>query len=201
MVDYPTYCHKTKKIMESQNDLLYQVGEYVVYPSHGVGKICDIDEQKIGGTCFSVYIIEFLCKDMVISLPVSSVVKSGLRSLNKPSIVDRVMKIVSGKPSVKKGIWSKKVQQYEAIINSGKLLNIAKVLRNLGNNVKDPNRSYSERLLYETALERVASEIAVITGRTFEALKIEINEIIVLNYNERMSLQDEEESDKITIHE
>ena len=139
----------------------FKVGERVVYPSHGVGEIIQIESQAIGEIKLEVYVISFPHDKMTLRVPVSRATASGLRTLATKSDVNNVYNILNDKPKRGNKMWSRRAQEYETKINSGQIEAIAEVVRDLYKNV-DNDRSYSERTIYESALNRLATEIAVL---------------------------------------
>ena len=139
----------------------FKVGERVVYPSHGVGEIIQIESQAIGEIKLEVYVISFPHDKMTLRVPVSRATASGLRTLATESDVNNVYNILNDKPKRGNKMWSRRAQEYETKINSGQIEAIAEVVRDLYKNV-DNDRSYSERTIYESALNRLATEIAVL---------------------------------------
>lgn len=139
----------------------FSVGDKVVYPSHGVGEILAIESQAVMDMKLEVYVISFPQDKMTLRVPVSRASSSGLRALASKSSVDAVYDILNGKPKRGNKMWSRRAQEYEAKINSGDIEAIAEVVRDLYKNV-DNDRSYSERTIYESALNRLASEIAIL---------------------------------------
>jgi CarD family transcriptional regulator len=139
----------------------FSVGDKVVYPSHGVGEIMAIESQAVMDMKLEVYVISFPQDKMTLRVPVSRATTSGLRGLASKSSVDAVYDILNGKPKRGNKMWSRRAQEYEAKINSGEIEAIAEVVRDLYKNV-DNDRSYSERTIYESALNRLASEIAIL---------------------------------------
>ncbi len=139
----------------------FKVGERVVYPSHGVGEIIQIESQAIGEIKLEVYVISFPHDKMTLRVPVSRATASGLRTLATKSAVNNVYNILNDKPKRGNKMWSRRAQEYETKINSGQIEAIAEVVRDLYKNV-DNDRSYSERTIYESALNRLATEIAVL---------------------------------------
>lgn len=135
------------------------IGERVVYPSHGVGEIIDIENQIIADTKIEVYVISFPQDKMTLRVPVSRATASGLRTLVNKKDITEVYSILQGKPKRGNKMWSRRAQEFETKINSGDILAIAEVVRDLYKNV-DNDRSYSERTIYESALNRLASEIS-----------------------------------------
>jgi CarD family transcriptional regulator len=139
----------------------FKVGDNVVYPSHGVGKVVDIESQVVIGTAMQVYVISFPNDKMTLKVPVSRASVSGLRSILTEKDVSSIYEILSSKPKRGNKMWSRRAQEYETKINSGEVEAIAEVVRDLYKNV-DNDRSYSERTIYELALQRLASEIAAL---------------------------------------
>lgn len=146
--------------MQDQN---FTVGGKVVYPAHGVGIIVDLETQKVAGTDLSVYVISFEKEKMTLRVPVKRAAASGLRVLSNDNDVKNAIKTLKGRAKPGRGMWSRRAQEYEAKINSGSLVSIAEVVRDLHKNVDDPDRSYSERVIYESALGRLAGEFAAVS--------------------------------------
>jgi len=138
----------------------FKVEEYVVYPTHGVGKIKDIVKEKIANFELECYVIEFEKEKLTISIPMKQAIKSGLRRLSTKREMQDIFEILRGGIKKMKGMWSRRAQEYEEKINTGDLLSIAEVLRDLTRDIEDSERSYSERVIYETALHRLSSEYA-----------------------------------------
>lgn len=144
----------------SSKKTAFKTGDYVVYPTHGVGLITGEETQTIGGTEISVYVISFEKEKMILRVPVSRAKAAGLRSLSNGEAIDEAFVVLKGKPRIARGMWSKRAQEYESKINSGNLTQVAEVVRDLHRNVDHPDRSYSERMIYESALGRLAGELA-----------------------------------------
>lgn len=140
----------------------FNVGDQVVYPSHGVGKIMEQEEQYVAGSSLKVYVIAFEKDKMTLKVPVKRATKAGLRSLSTVQEVDQAVATLKSKAKLGRGMWSRRAQEYETKINSGNLLCISEVVRDLHKNVDDPDRSYSERIIYEAALNRLAGEYAAV---------------------------------------
>ena len=139
----------------------FNIGDRVVYPSHGVGEIIELESQAIADIKLEVYVISFPHDKMTLRVPVSRAAASGLRTLTSQSNISGVYDILNGKPKRGNKMWSRRAQEYETKINSGEIEAIAEVVRDLYKNV-DNDRSYSERTIYESALNRLAGEIAVL---------------------------------------
>lgn len=156
---------------EGRNKVSFKVGDYAVYPSHGVGKIVGIEKTSILGQDFSCYLMLFEREKLTIKIPMNSAEKIGLRTLISKSQMDEVFVILRSGVKKLKGMWSRRAQEYETKINSGDIILLAEVLRDLTRDIEDSERSYSERIIYETAINRLASEYSVIYGIDFEEAK------------------------------
>jgi CarD family transcriptional regulator len=147
--------------------------EYIVYPAHGVGQITAIEEQEVAGYKLELFVISFAKDKMILKVPTPKVVSVGMRKLAEPPVVKRALDTLMGRARVKRTMWSRRAQEYEAKINSGDLVAIAEVVRDLYRSDAQPEQSYSERQLYEAALDRMAREIAVVQKLSDqEALKV-----------------------------
>jgi CarD family transcriptional regulator len=140
----------------------FKTGESIVYPAHGVGQIVAIEEQEVAGMKLELFVIDFEKDKMRLKVPVAKAVSIGMRKLSETDFVDRALKVVQGKARVKRTMWSRRAQEYDAKINSGDLISIAEVVRDLYRAENQPEQSYSERQLYEAALDRMAREIAAV---------------------------------------
>ena len=140
----------------------FKAGEYVVYPAHGVGQITDIEEQEVAGTTLELFVIAFQKDKMTLRVPTGKVESVGMRKLADDAQVERALTTVQGRARVKRTMWSRRAQEYDAKINSGDLIQIAEVVRDLYRADNQPEQSYSERQLYEAALERMAREIGAV---------------------------------------
>lgn len=157
--------------------LKFKVGDRVVYPSHGVGEIINIESQSIADIKLEVYVISFPHDKMTLRVPVSRADASGLRTLATQSDVNQVYDILNGKPKLGNKMWSRRAQEYETKINSGQIASVAEVVRDLSQNV-DNDRSYSERTIYESALNRLATEIAVLENITINIATDKLVELL-----------------------
>lgn len=156
----------------------FKIGDSVVYPSHGVGKIIDIEVQAIGGIEMQLFVIHFEKEKMSLRIPTKKATKSGLRALSTDDEVKKVLSVLRSRAKTSKGMWSRRASEYESKINSGELSLIAEVVRDLHKNVDDPDRSYSERLIYESALNRLSSEYAALNKIERESAITQIVEVI-----------------------
>jgi CarD family transcriptional regulator len=140
----------------------FSVGDHVVYPAHGVGEVKGVESQSVAGMELEVYVITFDHEKMTLRVPTKRAVTSGLRPLAANDVVTQAMTTLKGRARVKRTMWSRRAQEYEAKINSGDLISIAEVVRDLHRAENQPEQSYSERQLYESALDRMAREVAAI---------------------------------------
>ena len=146
----------------TKNGLEFSVGDHVVYPAHGVGTIQAVETQEVAGMALEVYVITFDHEKMTLRVPTGKARSSGLRALAAGDIVTRALTTLKGRARIKRTMWSRRAQEYEAKINSGDLVAIAEVVRDLYRSESQPEQSYSERQLYEAALDRMAREVAAI---------------------------------------
>jgi CarD family transcriptional regulator len=142
----------------------FRSGDFVVYPAHGVGTIEGIETQTIAGMTVTLYAITFEKDRMRLKIPVQKAQMSGLRKLSTGDRLTDALKTLQGKAKVKRTMWSRRAQEYEAKINSGDPVQIAEVLRDLRRPKDDTEQSYSERQIYQSALERLAREVAAVQG-------------------------------------
>lgn len=140
----------------------FKVDDFVVYPAHGVGRVTGVETQTVVGMKLEVYVISFTQDKMTLRVPVQKAKAAGLRGLSNARIVDDALRTLTGRARIKRAMWSRRAQEYEAKINSGDLISIAEVVRDLHRNTDQPEQSYSERQLYEAALDRMAREFAAI---------------------------------------
>jgi CarD family transcriptional regulator len=150
----------------------FKTHEFVVYPAHGVGQILAIEEQEIAGAKLELFVINFMKDKMTLRVPTAKVANVGMRKLSEPALVKKALETLKGRARVKRTMWSRRAQEYEAKINSGDIVAIAEVVRDLYRSESQPEQSYSERQLYEAALDRLSREIAVVQHVTeTEAVK------------------------------
>lgn len=151
----------------------FKTGEAVVYPTHGVGRIKAIEVQEVAGFKLELFVIFFEKDKMTLRVPVSKAPAVGMRKLSETTIVTKALETVTGRARIKRTMWSRRAQEYEAKINSGDLIQIAEVVRDLYRSEAQPEQSYSERQLYEAALDRLVREVAAVNESTeHEALKL-----------------------------
>jgi CarD family transcriptional regulator len=149
-----------KKSISSRHG--FKTNEFVVYPSHGVGKIIGIEDQEIAGMTLELFVINFEKEKLTLRVPTGKLEAVGMRKLADEVIVRRAMEVLKGRARVKRTMWSRRAQEYVAKINSGDLISIAEVVRDLYRSEAQPEQSYSERQLYEEALDRMSREIAAV---------------------------------------
>ena len=140
----------------------FKVGELVVYPAHGVGKISNVEEQEIAGVKLELYIVDFEKEKLRLKVPTNRAEQKGMRHLADRSMVEQAMKVIRGRARIKRTMWSRRAQEYDAKINSGDLISVAEVVRDLYRSDRQPEQSYSERQLFEQALGRFARELAAV---------------------------------------
>jgi CarD family transcriptional regulator len=146
--------------MTTKSVLEFKVGDAVVYPAHGVGKVAAVEVQEVAGMELEVYVVTFDHEKMTLRVPTKKAKTAGLRSLAADDVVTKALTTLKGRARIKRTMWSRRAQEYEAKINSGDLISIAEVVRDLHRADSQPEQSYSERQLYESALDRMAREVA-----------------------------------------
>lgn len=151
----------------------FKLNEFIVYPAHGVGQIVGMETQEVAGFSLELFVVSFIKDKMILKVPTSKVANVGMRKLAETNVVDKALSTLSGRARVKRTMWSRRAQEYEAKINSGDLVTIAEVVRDLYRSDTQPEQSYSERQLYEAALDRMAREVAAVRKLLdSEALKL-----------------------------
>jgi CarD family transcriptional regulator len=157
----------------------FSPNEFVVYPAHGVGKIVNIETQEVAGFELEMFVVAFEKDKMTLRVPTHKATEVGMRPLSTPDLVAQAFKTLKGKARVKRAMWSRRAQEYEQKINSGDLIAIAEVVRDLHRHGDQREQSYSERQLYEAALERLTREIAVVQGNDEPSAQKEIDDVLV----------------------
>jgi len=158
--------------------------QYVVYPSHGIGQILEIEKKEIAGQMLTMYVIEFEKEKMTLRVPIEKTKEIGVRKVSTRNQLKNIFEILTGKAKIRRTMWSRRAQEYEAKINSGNIKLLTEVVRDLFRSDSQPEQSYSERQLYEAARERLSREVAVIE-KTDEQKAIEKMETILNNSNGR----------------
>ena len=152
-----------KKIPANSNRKLdFKANDHVVYPTHGVGRITRVEEQEVAGARLELFVINFDKDKMTLRVPTAKAKAVGMRKLSSPDVVATALNTLKGRARIKRTMWSRRAQEYEAKINSGDLVSIAEVVRDLHRASGQPEQSYSERQLYEAALARMAREVAAV---------------------------------------
>jgi CarD family transcriptional regulator len=152
-----------KKIRKgSSKDIVFRPGEFVVYPTHGVGKVTGIETHDVGGMPLKVFVINFDKEKMTLRVPIGKVQTAGLRPLSNKKLMDNALSTLKRRTRVKRTMWSRRAQEYEAKINSGDPVSIAEVVRDLHRRGDQPDQSYSERQMYQAAFERLVRELAAV---------------------------------------
>jgi CarD family transcriptional regulator len=150
----------------------FKTNEFIVYPSHGVGQIVAIEEQEVAGYKLELFVINFVKDKMTLRVPTAKIASVGMRKLAEGPMVRKALETLKGRARVKRTMWSRRAQEYEAKINSGDIVAIAEVVRDLFRSESQPEQSYSERQLYEAALDRLSREISAVHRITeTEAIK------------------------------
>ncbi len=144
----------------------FNEGDYVVYPAHGVGMIEGVETQTIGGMEISLYAISFKQDRMRLKIPVMKAQSAGLRKISSVDRIQDAIQTLQGRARIRRTMWSRRAQEYETKINSGDPVSIAEVLRDLKRSNDDTEQSYSERQIYQSALERLAREVAAVESIT-----------------------------------
>ena len=152
-----------KKIPANSNKKYeFKANDHVVYPTHGVGKVSGIEEKEVAGLRMELFIIDFEKDKMTLRVPTLKAKAVGMRKLSSPEVVAGALNTLKGRARIKRTMWSRRAQEYEAKIDSGDLVSIAEVVRDLHRAGGQPEQSYSERQLYEKALARMAREVAAV---------------------------------------
>jgi CarD family transcriptional regulator len=150
----------------------FKTNEFIVYPAHGVGQIVAIEEQEVAGARLELFVINFVKDKMTLRVPTSKVTSVGMRKLAETPMIRRALDTLKGRARIKRTMWSRRAQEYDAKINSGDIVAIAEVVRDLYRSETQPEQSYSERQLYEAALDRLSREISAVQRITeTEAVK------------------------------
>ncbi len=171
--------HRAAKSHARKKKLPFTPGDYVVYPTHGVGKVTSIEIQEIAGHKLKLFVISFDRDRMTLRVPVTKADTSGLRRLSSRKMMDVAMETLRGRARVKRTMWSRRAQEYEAKINSGNPISIAEVVRDLHRNVGQPDQSFSERQIYESARDRLAYEVAAVERIDIETATVKLEQLLL----------------------
>ena len=159
-------------------DPTFDEGDFVVYPSHGVGRVVDIESRLIGGVKLEMFVISFEKDRMTLRVPVNKAKNAGLRKLSSRKVMDAALTTLKGRSRISRAMWNRRAQEYEAKINSGDPVSIAEVVRDLHRNAGQPDQSYSERQIYEAALDRLARELAAVERIDKEAATQKLEQVL-----------------------
>ncbi len=158
--------------------LSFDVGDYVVYPKHGVGRVIELQSSEIAGMSLELYVLRFEKEKMTLRVPTNKAESVGMRKLSTDKQMQEALATLKGKPRVKRTMWSRRAQEYEAKINSGDLVSIAEVVRDLFRPEDAPEQSYSERQIFEGATSRLARELGAMEQTDEKAAAVKILEIL-----------------------
>ena len=173
----------------------FRVNEYIVYPAHGVGQITEISTSEIAGITLELFVIHFEKEKMTLRVPLEKAKMNGMRKLADKDMLENALKTLRGRARIKRTMWSRRAQEYEAKINSGDIIAISEVVRDLYRNENQPEQSYSERQLYEAALERLAREYGTIRKITDGEAIIELESILAKTTGTSSKAVDSEETE------
>jgi len=160
---------RKKSSSKKKKNVSFKVGQHIIYPAHGVGEVIGIEQEIIAGFDIEVYVVKFEQDKMTLRVPTSKAGNSGMRALSDDLILKDAFTTLKGRARVKRTMWSRRAQEYEAKINSGDLILVAEVVRDLHRTEAQPEQSYSERQLYERALDRMVREVAAIRRSSRDA--------------------------------
>jgi len=162
----------------SANSLVFEVGDYVVYPKHGVGRVIELQKSEIAGMQLELYVLRFEKEKMTLRVPTNKAEGVGMRKLSSDKTLKEALQVLTTKPKVKRTMWSRRAQEYEAKINSGDLVSIAEVTRDLFRADDQPEQSYSERQIFEAASSRLARELGAMEESDEKTAQAKILEIL-----------------------
>jgi CarD family transcriptional regulator len=169
----------------------FKTNELIVYPAHGVGRIIGIEEQEIAGISLELFVIEFDKDKMTLRVPTSKLASVGMRKLAEDGVLKKALDTLKGKARIKRTMWSRRAQEYEAKINSGDLVSIAEVVRDLYRSDAQPEQSYSERQLYEAALDRMSRELAAVDQSDERGAMQRITEVLAKSARGRRTAEEQ----------
>lgn len=167
-----------KRTPAKKEKLEFSEGDFVVYPTHGVGQVTGVQNFEIAGEKLKLFVISFERERMTLKVPITKVKESGLRKLSNRKVTENALKTLKGRVRVKRTMWSRRAQEYEAKINSGDPIQIAEVVRDLHRNEDQPDQSYSERQMYQAALDRFSRELAAVESTSPEEAVEKIEKIL-----------------------
>ena len=170
---------KEKIKPRAKKKLPFAANDYVVYPTHGVGRVVDVVVEEIAGFDLQLFVINFAAEKMTLRVPVGKAEDSGLRKISSREKMQTAVGTLRGKARAKRTMWSRRAQEYEAKINSGDPISISEVVRDLHRGPEQPDQSYSERQMYEAALSRLANELALVEKIELDAAMEKIALLLV----------------------
>ena len=162
----------------SANTLVFEFGDYVVYPKHGVGRVIELKKSEKAGMQLELYVLRFEKEKMTLRVPTNKAEGVGIRKLSSKKTLKEALQVLTTKPKVKRTMWSRRAQEYEAKINSGDLVSIAEVTRDLFRADDQPEQSYSERQIFEAASSRLARELAAMEESDEKTAQAKILQIL-----------------------
>ena len=168
--------YMTKKT--ANDNVKFKKGDHIVYPAHGVGRVIGVEKESVAGFDIEVYVVSFEQDKMTLRVPTAKAVASGMRPLASDTVLKDALKTLTGKAKVKRTMWSRRAQEYEAKINSGNPVSIAEVVRDLHRNVGQPDQSFSERQIYEAARDRLAAELAAVDKTDVEKATEKLEKVL-----------------------
>ena len=148
--------------MIKKKNKLFKIGETVVYPKHGVGEIVKIESMEVAGIKTKFYVVKMEQARLTIRVPLEKKNFVGLRKISSKRIIDNIFNVLKLKPKIRRIMWSRRAQEYDSKIYSGDPIKIAEVIRDLFRKNSQPEQSYSERQMFQIALERLAREVAAV---------------------------------------
>ena len=168
----------SKPAKPAKQKMPFKPGDFVVYPTHGVGKVVGIEIQELAGHKLKLFVISFDRDRMTLRVPVSKATTSGLRKLSSRKKMDNAMETLKARAKVKRTMWSRRAQEYEAKINSGDPIFIAEVVRDLHRKAGQPDQAFSERQIFESARDRLAQELAAVERTDLEVATEKLEELL-----------------------
>ena len=165
MLNDPAVAGKTHhecKRTAGVTDQPFKIGEFIVYPAHGVGQIVGIEEQEVAGAKLELFVINFVKNRLMLRVPTAKIVAVGMRKVAEGPLVKRALETLEGRPRNKRTVWWRRAQEYEAKINSGDVVSIAEVVRDLYRSESQLEQPHSARQFYDAALDRLSREIAAV---------------------------------------
>jgi CarD family transcriptional regulator len=180
----PAQSHEGQLRQPNKTRFEFKTHDFVVYPAHGVGQIRSIEEQTVAGASLEFFVIYFARSKMTLRAPTQKAAKVGMRRLSAQSAIKQVRSTLSQRPNKPRGNWSRLAQEYSSKINSGDIIALAEVLRDLYRPAHNPGQSFSERQLYASALDRLSGEVALVGGITEPEAVRELESLMMAALNQ-----------------